>query len=101
MDNTYDIADIIDRIEDELGFVYIKTSEDHGYINLGQGNRLTFNFAEGNPPKMFLEFTSRRLNVTENMQLLELYSTIIESVAQIYDIVMLMTEGEVEDEDTD
>lgn len=96
-DISYSIDDMIDAINEELGFAYIKSSEDTGYINLGQGIKLEFEF-NTHKPSVTLVFPNKEINVTKSVNMMELYSSAIESTAQILDVIDRMTPGH-EDED--
>lgn len=91
-DINYSLDDIIEAIDDELGFAYIKSSESEGYINLGKGIRLEFEF-NAHKPSVVLVFPDNEINVTENVNVMELYSSAIESTAQIMDVVDRMVGG--------
>ena len=91
-DIEYSIDDMIDAINEELGFAYIKSSEDTGYINLGQGIKVEFEF-RSHKPSVVLVFPDNEINVTKNVNVMELYSSAIESTAQILDVIDRMTVG--------
>lgn len=91
-DIEYSIDDMIDAINEELGFAYVKSSDSTGYINLGKGIKLEFEY-NGHKPSVTLVLPSREINVTESVQMMELYSVAIESTAQILDVIDRMTVG--------
>lgn len=97
----YSIDDIIDSINDELGFAYIKTTDSKGYINLGQGIKINieFNEAERKLDKFELSFPRKDVDMTNSCTTAELYSSSIESAVQVIDLIKIKLGG-VSDENT-
>lgn len=100
----YSIDDVIDAVNDELGFSYIRSSDSSGYINLGKGIKVLISF---NPDRRELEsirlsFPEKIISLLDSNVQAELYSSTIESAVQISDLIKSMLgKGEIESEDTE
>lgn len=95
----YNIEDIINAVNDELGFSMIRTSDSTGDFRLGSGIKLSVNF--DNDIKVVLKFPSDEVDMSESYSQSESYSTAIESAQEIVDIIRRMTgEGEESDENS-
>ncbi len=90
-ENQYNFDDIVDAIEDELGFSFISSiKEKSGYYVLGSEIRLVVDF--NGDIKITLQFPNRRVDMSENNMTAEAYATAIESAEQIIEIIERMTE---------
>ena len=88
---TYNIDDISDAINSELGFSMIKKSPTKGYFMLGSNVIVNVDFDNGGDIDLSIKFPSREIDLSETTSELEMYATAIESVLQIRDILLTMT----------
>lgn len=95
---TYSIEDIIDQINNELGFSVVKTSDTTGYILLGNQIKLLINFDEIVSVK--LKFPTAVIDISEGTSQVELYSTALDSSTEVYDIIKRMTGEDRNEEDS-
>ena len=94
---SYNLDDIADAIDSELGFSMIKRSPTKGYFMLGNDIVVNFGFDSEGEVDLTVKFPSKEVDVSENISKLEMYATAIESVFQIRDIISNMTGGQDED----
>ena len=94
----YSIDDIIDAVNEELGFSMIKSGPTKGYFMLGNKIKASVDFTD--EITVELEFPKTKLDMMKEGVLAEAYAAAIESVDQIIDIIERMT-GEVDENDED
>lgn len=92
----YSLEDIIDAINDELGFSFVKSSPSKGYFMMGNKINVYVDFSDEISVK--IRFPQDEINMVEDEVLAEAYATAIESTSQIIDIINRMT-GEIDQND--
>lgn len=97
-DISYSIDDIVDQINNEFGFSFIKEGEDdsQGTILLANGVKLyiKFNESERKLDSAEIGFPSMRIDISDSQSAAELYSESIESAIQIVDLIKRMLGSE-------
>ena len=88
----YSVEDIVDAINDELGFSMVSTDDDEGYFILGSQIKLKVNFQDD--IEIILELPSTKVDMSVSSSEVETYATAIESAQSIADIIKRMTGGE-------
>ena len=92
-EDNYSLNDIIDDIEDELGFSFVHEEDNTGYFILGQKIKLFIDF-NGNI-KISLEMPDNSVDFTQGKSRAEALVSALESSIEIYDIIQRMTDNRI------
>lgn len=88
----YSVEDIVNAINDELGFSMVGSDENEGYFLLGRQIKLRVNFQD--EIEIILDLPSSEVDMSTSTSEIETYATAIESAQSITDIIKRMTGGE-------
>ena len=94
----YDIQDILDEVEEQLGFSFVNVTTDSGYFLISGKIKFYLEFEEGKDVYMEVRLPEKNIDVTENESMIELYSSSLESISQIRNIIVDMMGGEIIDD---
>lgn len=89
----YNIDDVIDAINDELGFSAIKNGDSSYYFMLGSSIKLTLDFSTG---ETILTLPSSEYDLTDDSSEIEIIASAIESAETILEITSRMSEEDDE-----
>ncbi len=91
----YDIQDILNEIEEQLGFSFVYVSTTSGYFLISGKIKFFLEFSEGQDIYMEARLPEKNVDITENDSIIELYSSSFESISQIREIIVEMMGGEM------
>lgn len=93
----YSVDDIIEAIEDQLGFSLVRVSDSTYYIVLGSDLRLIIDFL--GEVDISLKLPSKVVNMSDKTSEVEALISAAESSIEVVDIIKRMTGGSVDEED--
>lgn len=99
-DFEYTLDDVVNQINSEFGFSCIDNgTPDKKYVLLGDGIKLYLDFKDNQLSSASLDFPSKEVDVLNHLKL-DIYSSSIESSAEIVNLITRMLGGKKDNEDT-
>lgn len=94
----YEVQDILDEIENQLGFSFVSVSDNSGYFLISGKIKFYIDFDSPQGITMEIRLPEKNIDITDNDSLIELYSSSFESISQIRQVIMDMIGEDVKDD---